>query len=229
MKHAGLDSQPARARMNAEEYDAWYATPRGRWIGNIEYALLSGMLDAGRGETLLDIGCGTAYFTRRFHREAGLAAVGIDINREWIAYAVSHSGDIPFLIGDARRLPFADASFDTAVAVASLCFVEDERSAIAELVRVTRRRFAIGLLNRHSLLFLQKGSKGGKGAYRGARWHSAHEIRALFDGMPVTGLAIRTAVYFPNGGSIARALEKIAPHLPAFGGFIAVTGSVRRS
>lgn len=215
--------------MNAEEYAGWYATPRGRWIGDVEYALLSGMLGVRQSETLLDIGCGTGYFTRRFAHDAGLAAMGIDINLEWVAYAASRSGDVPFLVGDARRLPFADASFDTTIAVASLCFVEDERSTIAELIRVTRRRFVIGLLNRHSLLFLQKGIKGGKGAYRGARWHSADEIRALFDGMPVTSLAIRTAVYFPNGGRIARTLEKSVPQFLALGGFIAVTGSARRS
>lgn len=215
--------------MNAEEYDAWYRTPRGRWIGDVEYALLSGMLGARQSETLLDIGCGTGYFTRRFSRDAGLIAVGIDINREWVAYAASRPGDVPFLVGDARRLPFADASFDTTVAVASLCFVEDERSAIAEIIRVTRRRFAIGLLNRHSLLFLQKGIKGGKGAYRGARWHSANEIRALFDGMPVTSLAMRTVVCCPDGGGIAKSLEKIVPQFLGVGGFIAVAGSTRRS
>ena len=104
--------------MNAEEYDAWYRTPRGRWVGDVEYALLSGMLCARQGETLLDIGCGTSYFTRRFARNASLAAVGIDINRKWVAYAASRSGDPPFLAGDAQRSPFADASFDTTVAVA---------------------------------------------------------------------------------------------------------------
>ena len=214
--------------MNAGEYDAWYRTPRGRWIGDVEYALLSGMLGASQGETLLDVGCGTGYFTRRFARDAGLAATGIDIDRDWVAYAASRAGDTPFLVGDARRLPFADASFDTAVAVTSLCFVEDERRAIAEIIRVTRRRFAIGLLNRHSLLFLQKGSAGGKGAYRGARWHSASEIRALFDSLPVTDLAIRTAVCCPDGGSIAKSLEGIVPQFLGVGGFIAVAGSARR-
>ena len=187
------------------------------------------MLGASQSETLLDIGCGTGYFTRRFANDAGLAAMGIDINREWVAYAASRSGDVPFLVGDARRLPFADASFDCTVAVASLCFVEDERSAIAEIIRITRRQFAIGLLNSHSLLLLQKGIKGGKGAYRGARWHSPNEIRALFDGMSVTSLAIRTAVCCPNGGPIARTLERILPQSLALGGFIAVTGSIRRS
>jgi SAM-dependent methyltransferase len=215
--------------MKADEYDAWYETPRGRWIGDVEFSLLSAMLGAGQGGALLDVGCGTGYFTRRFARDAGLNPIGIDINPEWVAYAVSRSGDIPFLAADAGRLPFADKSFDYTVAVTSLCFVEDARRAVSEMIRVTRRRFAIGLLNRHSLLFLQKGVKGGKGAYRGAHWHSANEIRALFDGMPVTNLAIRTAVCCSHGGKIARSLETVVPRFLPLGGFIAVTGITQGS
>lgn len=215
--------------MKTDDYDAWYETPRGRWIGDVEFSLLSAMLGAGQGDALLDVGCGTGYFTRRFARDAGLNPIGIDVNLEWVTYAVAHSGDIPFLAGDARRLPFADESFDYTVAVTSLCFVADERRAVSEMIRVTRRRFAIGLLNRHSLLFLQKGIKGGKGAYRGARWHTANEIRALFDGMPVTNLAIRTAVFCSNGGKIARLLEQVVPRFLPLGGFIAVTGITRGS
>ena len=30
--------------MNPADYDAWYATPRGRWIGETEYALAARLL-----------------------------------------------------------------------------------------------------------------------------------------------------------------------------------------
>jgi cyclopropane fatty-acyl-phospholipid synthase-like methyltransferase len=45
--------------MNPAGYDAWYDTPRGRWIGEAEYALAARQLDARPGDSLLDVGCDT--------------------------------------------------------------------------------------------------------------------------------------------------------------------------
>lgn len=95
------------------------------------------------------------------------------------------------------------------------------------MLRVTRKRFAIGLLNRHSLLHLQKGSAGGSGSYRSAHWHTAGELRALFDGLSAVNLTFTFAVYLPDGGSIARSVERLIPHRLPLGAFVAVAGDVR--
>jgi len=71
--------------MKPEQYDAWYRTPRGAWIGDTEFRLLLRLLAPQRGETLLDVGCGTGYFTRRCAREAGLQATGVDPDPQWLA------------------------------------------------------------------------------------------------------------------------------------------------
>ena len=156
--------------MNATFYDAWYDTARGRWIGVAEFRLLSRLLQARPGDTLLDVGCGTGWFTRRFAEE-GLLASGLDPNPDWLAFAqIKGPPATRWILGDARALPFPDRRFDRVVSVAALCIVEYERQAVAEIVRVTRRRFAIDWLNRMSLLYRQKGRGGGSGAYRGARW-----------------------------------------------------------
>ena len=44
--------------MNPADYEAWYHTPRGRWIGETEYALAARQLAPQAGDSLLDIGCG---------------------------------------------------------------------------------------------------------------------------------------------------------------------------
>ena len=47
-------------------YEAWYHTARGAWIGNLEFRLLMRLLRPGPSATLLDVGSGTGYFSRRF-------------------------------------------------------------------------------------------------------------------------------------------------------------------
>ncbi|MEZ5615270.1 MAG: class I SAM-dependent methyltransferase [Rhodocyclaceae bacterium] len=154
--------------MSPERYDAWYATPRGAWIGDLEYGLLREMVAPRPGETLLDVGCGTGYFTRHFAGANGIGWVaGADRDAGAVRFAADRGG-AAYLVADGLRLPFADRSFDLAVGVTSLCFMPDERRALAEMLRVARRRVALGLLNRRSLLWLDKGRGEGRGAYGGA-------------------------------------------------------------
>lgn len=210
--------------MNPADYDAWYDTPRGRWIGETEYALAARLLAAQPGDSLLDVGCGTGWFTRRAAAD-GLVVTGLDPNAAWLDYAGAHSSPaLSWVEGDARDLPFADASFDHVLSIAAMCFVDDERQAVAEGVRVARHRFAIGWLNRSSLLYRQKGREGGSGAYRGARWHSAGEVRALFSGLPVQNLKLRSAIFLPSGTGGATWLERCLPSALPWGGLLLVSG-----
>ncbi|HUX29210.1 MAG TPA: class I SAM-dependent methyltransferase [Thiobacillus sp.] len=210
--------------MNPADYDTWYATPRGRWIGETEYALAARLLAAQPGDSLLDVGCGTGWFTRRAAAD-GLVATGLDLNAGWLDYARTHGSPASnWGEGDARALPFADASFDRVLSIAALCFVDDERQAVAETVRVTRHRFAIGWLNRSSLLYWQKGRGGGSGAYRGARWHTAGEVRALFTGLPVHKLKLRSAIFLPSATRTARCLERAISGALPWGGLLLATG-----
>jgi ubiquinone/menaquinone biosynthesis C-methylase UbiE len=213
--------------MDAAAYDAWYRSPRGAWIGGTEYRLLHGLLWPAPGDSLLDVGCGTGYFTRRFASEAGLRVTGVDPDREAIDYARAHgSPGETYLAGDARNLPFPDASFDFTLSVTALCFIQDQKRALAEIIRVARKGFALGLLNRHSLLFREKGRQGGAGAYRGAHWHTVDEVFDLLSGLAVEQVVVRTAVFLPSGTAAARIIEGITPNVTPWGAFMAVAGKV---
>lgn len=80
--------------MKPADYDAWYNTPRGRWIGETEFRLVSRLLNARPEARLLDVGCGTGWFTRRFTQN-GLQVTGLDSNPEWLAYAHSDPAKRP--------------------------------------------------------------------------------------------------------------------------------------
>lgn len=211
--------------MTPEEYDAWYRSPRGTWTGETEYQLLRKLLKPMPGESLLDIGCGTGYFTRRF-AESGLAATGVDPSPGMLGFAKAHAAaGERFLFGDARALPFPDRSFDLSISVTALCFIPEQAQALSEMLRVTRRRFAIGLLNKHSLLFLEKGRNGGRGGYRGAHWHTMREVESLFSNSPVQNLTLRTAILFPGGGRLGNAGERLAGDRSRWGAFLVAAGS----
>lgn len=220
-----LSDGPAGAAMAPADYDAWYDTPRGRWVGETEFRLLHRLLDLRSGQELLDVGCGTGWFARRFAAMPGLRVTGLDLDAEWLEYARRRDARSRYLQGDARRLPFADASFDHVVSVAALCFVADWRLALSEIVRVTRKRFAVGMLNRASLLWRDKGRHGGVGAYRGAQWHLAAELRAACAGLPASGLRLRSAIFLPSASRGARLAEAVLPNRLPWGGLLVVAGA----
>ncbi len=206
--------------MTPADYDAWYETPRGRWIGTHEYRLVRRELDMRPGTSLLDVGCGTGWFTRRF-AHSGLAVTGLDRDREALAFARAHAtDDVAFVAGDARRLPFADGSFDQVVALTSLCFVDDWPLAIVEIVRVARRRFVLGLLNRRSLLWREKGRDGGQGAYRGAHWHTPGELKRVLQALPLARTRLRSTVSLASASRLARAIEPLLPARLLLGAFL---------
>lgn len=226
-KPTGTASAPFSSvgAISPDAYDAWYESQRGRWIGNAEYRLLVRLLAPQTGETLLDVGCGTGYFTRRFAEGLSDRVVGLDPSASWTSFAKDHAGNREsYVRGAAEFLPFADASFDLTISVAALCFAEDARKAASEIVRVTRRRFAAGLLNRQSLLYRRKGKKGGSGSYRGAVWHRPRDAKVLFRGLPADDLRMRTAVFLPSGDPLARGAERLLPSFLPWGGLLVVSG-----
>lgn len=215
--------------MTPADYDAWYHTPRGRWIGDTEYALAARLLAPQAGDSLLDVGCGTGWFTRQL-AQAGLQMTGLDLDEEMLAVARQRTPEgISWLQGDAAQLPFADASFDQVVALTSLCFVPDWPRAVAEMARVARRHIVLGLLNRHSLLWRDKGQGGGSGAYRGAHWHTRAELTACLRQLPLRQVRFGTAIALPSSSGLARMIERALPDSFPWGAFLLVSAEVVRS
>ncbi|MFQ5642264.1 MAG: class I SAM-dependent methyltransferase [Thiogranum sp.] len=202
-------------------YEAWYHTARGRWIAEREFRLLQELLTPEPGATLLDVGCGSGHFSRRFAQH-GLAVTGLDPDSASLAFAGTRGQGIRYLQGSALELPFADNSFDYTSAVTSLCFIPDPVRALQEMWRVTRNAVVLGLLNRHSLLHRKK---QGRGSYTGARWDTADEVlKQWLPGLaPAPGkVMLRSGVFFPRGNTMARWSEHWLPGTLWRGAFLAV-------
>ena len=202
-----------------EAYEAWYHTPRGRWIAQREFRLMMSLLRPAADASLLDVGCGTGHFTRRFAR-AGLDVTGLEPDLQALEFARGLSRTIEYVRGDTLALPFPDRSFDHCAAVTSLCFVADPAAALREMWRVARGGVVLGLLNRNSLLYLFKHDRGG---YAGARWDGAGVVRQWAAALqPAASVRTGYAVFLPFGSIPARLLERLTPSTLPWGGFLAV-------
>jgi SAM-dependent methyltransferase len=93
------------------------------------------LLGPGSGPCL-DLGCGTG---RNFDtiRDSGRTVIGVDRSSDQLRLARTRT-DGPLIEADAAVLPFADASFDTVVAMWITTDLDDFPSALGEAVRVLR-------------------------------------------------------------------------------------------
>ncbi|WP_188188587.1 demethylmenaquinone methyltransferase [Nonomuraea sp. SYSU D8015] len=101
-------------------------------------------VDAGPGEVVLDLGAGTGTSTDAFTR-LGARAIACDFSLGMLRTGVRrHGGNalsgegVPFIAGDALRLPFADDAFDAVTISVALRNVHDTARALREMLRVTR-------------------------------------------------------------------------------------------
>lgn len=199
----------------AAHYEAWYETPEGRRADELEKAVLGHLLQAfPRPDSVLEIGCGTAHFTRWLN-DQGLAAVGLDLSAAMLAQARTLDG-VHLARGDAYKLPFADDAFDLAALVTTLEFLERPQEMLAEALRVARRGVVLGVLNRWSLLGLQRRLAGlfRPTVYDAARFYGVGELRWLLRSVAgeTANIAWQTTL-FPRCWPWPQA------HLP-WGGFI---------
>jgi SAM-dependent methyltransferase len=97
-----------------------------RWNHNIHYhRLLLAAIPSG-AQRALDVGCGEGTLARALRRQVPDVS-GIDLDEAGIALARQQSEpdrDITYVIGDVLTHPFALASFDAIVSVATLHFLQ---------------------------------------------------------------------------------------------------------
>jgi ubiquinone/menaquinone biosynthesis C-methylase UbiE len=71
---------------------------------------------------------------------ADVTITGIDLSPKMLSLARRRAKelgrDVELVVGDAQKLPFEDASFDTVVTVLALCSIPDPEAAIREMNRV---------------------------------------------------------------------------------------------
>jgi ubiquinone/menaquinone biosynthesis C-methylase UbiE len=135
---------------DAGAYEEWYASRRGRRADRAERGLLEHLLvPFATARTAVDIGCGTAHFTRWLGDRLRYVA-GVDRAHAMLQEARRRSPRLDLIQGDAHHLPIQDRAVDLSVFVLALEFIEQPALALTEAVRIARRGVLIVALNRWS-------------------------------------------------------------------------------
>lgn len=137
MSDPGFDLVPAR-----EGYDRWAEIydSDGNPLVALEESVFDGVLGRVDGLELLDLGCGTGRHALRL-AAAGARVTALDFSAGMLARARARHGAerVRFLCHDlSEPLPFAEASFDRAVAGLVLEHLPDLAGFFGEIRRVLR-------------------------------------------------------------------------------------------
>jgi len=154
----------------SDAYDDWFERHDAEYA--LELEAIRELQPTGQG---LEIGVGTGKFARPLGIQHGL-----DPSETMIRKA--REVGIEVVEGVAEKLPYRDASFDYALMVTTICFVDDLKKSFEEACRVLRPggSILVGFIDKESTLGQQYLTKRDKSRfYAVAEFYSAREVLEL--------------------------------------------------
>jgi len=229
------DSMMERVLFNdqATQYALWYQTSEGQYADTLEKELFLKLVRPKSGQSVLDIGCGTGH-NLAFFKELELKAAGIDASKPMLAIASKKLGtDAELYWGHAEALPFDNDSFDIVTLITVLEFVSDPTKVLKEAGRVARAQIYLGVLNKISLLGINRRIKGKfrDSIYNQAKFYSIWEIEAMVRrAMGKVPLEWRSTLFSPlSWHKYIYRLDRLMPSVNnPFGAFLGVKLNVER-
>lgn len=85
----------------------------------------------------LDVACGSGNYTTALF-ESGIHISGIDISEEMLSKARAKNSTIPWILGDAKKLPFEAGEFDGATCILATHHIAEIHRAFQEIYRVLK-------------------------------------------------------------------------------------------
>jgi demethylmenaquinone methyltransferase/2-methoxy-6-polyprenyl-1,4-benzoquinol methylase len=156
-------------------------------------------VQAGPGDTVLDVATGTGAVAIELVRRKGCDVVGLDQSGAMLAEARRRvPADVRLVEGEADHLPFPDASFEALTFTYLLRYVDDPGATLRELARVVKSGGTVA------------GLEFGVPANPVARWLWRAYVRA---GLPLAGRLI-SAGWAEVGSFLGPSIEDLGQRLP---------------
>lgn len=162
------------------------------------------------GDEVLDAGCGTGYFSRRW-QTLGKRVTALDLSEAMLAQAREHNSAASYRQGDIERLPLPDASVDIGFSNLAIQWCDSLPQALAELYRVTRPGgvIAFSTLAAGSLDELRRAWHRLDGSRRVNRFLPAAAIEDACRRYRYQLTAAPTTCFFPDVLSLMRSLKGV--------------------
>lgn len=143
-------------------------------IRDLAYQKWISRLDIKKSDRVLDVGCNAGANLEKIRRSYGCECFGIDLSAQTIAAGKKAYPELNLRVGDAEKLPFADASFDAVYSFETFEHVPTPEKMLSELTRVIKPngRILIYSISSHNWLtwhwwqYHLSGGKYGTGALR---------------------------------------------------------------
>ena len=143
---------------------------------SLELRVLSRYLELRPGERILDVACGSGYWTHKLAAAHGCTAVGIDLSEREVATAQRHHSGThcTYRLSPAEKLAFPAESFDKVISVCALEHFSSDTAALEEMARVLKPDGILGIsVDSMSGPFVPE-------SYR--KWHAQeHFVRNYYD------------------------------------------------
>ena len=132
---------------------------------------LLAMCDLQAGQRILEVGCGSGFTACTAAKESGVFMTAADREPHLLARTHDRARSmrveegVTLALADARRLPFADTSFDGVICESVLGFIEDKQEVLTEFHRVLKPG---GFVANNEVTFLKPPPDDFLSAVRGA-------------------------------------------------------------
>jgi ubiquinone/menaquinone biosynthesis C-methylase UbiE len=120
------------------------------------------VLQPNKGEHILDLACGSGFFSRAF-AASGANVIGVDVARRLVELAKKDAPkNAVFHVSPAHRLPFIPSeSIDKAAIVFAIQNIENMDDALKECARVMKRGASLHIVMNHPAFRIPKRSSWG--------------------------------------------------------------------
>ena len=237
MRDGNLDRQIGFYKRHAGRFDRSITSLGSRENRNHfrKISAIAEALDVEAATEVLEVGTGTGLHARWLLENTRATYFGIDASVEMIALASERLGawrdKVRISIGDARCLPFPDASFPAAFCSGTLHHLDRPWDGVAELARVVRPGGRVAIMEpnwKFPTVFLASAfSRIERNAFK----ISPHRLREWGHAAGLSEVVVRPVLYTPpKPRSLERLFDRIdrrleaVPMLRAFSVMVLLSG-----